>query len=131
MTKRDLGRLLYISKIIKPARGFLNRMLHVLRGMCQEEAISIDASFRQDLAWFRYFINTFNSSTSFANWSGPRNVTVFIDASLTSLGAAWGRHFYSAHLPRPVLQQHRIVIFEIIMFSLHYEYGESGGKVRQ
>ena len=38
-SKRDLqsllGKLLYVSKIVKPARGFLNRMLNTLRGMPQ------------------------------------------------------------------------------------------------
>ena len=83
MTKKDLQSLLdyilYISKIIKLAHGFLNRML---------QTPSIDTSFRQDLAWFRHFVNNFNGTTSFSNWSDPSSVKVFIEDNFCSVPLA-------------------------------------------
>ena len=52
MTKRELqsllGRLLYVSKVIQPARGFLNCMLQTLRQM-QDQRTRIDLGFKKDL----------------------------------------------------------------------------------
>ena len=55
MSKRELqsllGKLLYISKIIRPARGFLNRMLQTLWNMQGCNKVKINDNFRRDLNW--------------------------------------------------------------------------------
>ena len=40
-----LGRLLYVSKAIRPARGFLNRMLQSLRQMQDNSGVKINIEF--------------------------------------------------------------------------------------
>ena len=58
-SKRDLqsllGSLLYITKCVKPARSFLNRMLQLLRDNCHNSKILLSPEFFRDLAWFRVF----------------------------------------------------------------------------
>ena len=118
MSKKELqsllGKLLYISKIIRPARGFLNRMLQTLRNMSNMTRIKIDEEFTRDLNWFRVFVRTFNGRTSFANWEGPSDIVVHIDASLAGLGAVCSKKFYSVHLPDHIKALQRIVIFEML-----------------
>ena len=109
-----LGKLLYISKVIKPARGFLNRILNTLRSMGHRTWIAVDDDFRKDMLWFRNFVSSFNGSTTFANWAGPHDVEIHVDASLMGLGAIWDEHFYSVHLPVFVKERDRIVVFEML-----------------
>ena len=63
-----LGKLLYVSKIIKPARGFLNRMLNTLRGMPQFGKGGLDEDFVKDLNWFWLFLRGFNGSCTYSSW---------------------------------------------------------------
>ena len=67
-----LGKLLYISKVIKPARGFLNRMLKCLREM-NSSTVSVIGELQRNLMWFRKFVCSFNGTTTFANWVGSYN----------------------------------------------------------
>ena len=118
MCKRDLqsllGRLLYVSKVIKPARGFLNQMLQTLRNMTGVNRAKIDNDFRRDLNWFKQFLQSFNGKTSFANWQGPSDVTVYVNASLSGLGAVCKGQFYSVWLSESILKFDGIVIYEMI-----------------
>ena len=50
-----LGSLLYISKCVKPARFFLNRMLALLRDNHSVNKILLNQPFFQDLSWFNTF----------------------------------------------------------------------------
>ena len=117
MTKRKLqsllGKLLYINKIIQPARGFLNRMLQTLRKM-QGRRMRINSDFKKDLYWFKWFLQDFNGCTSFDNWAGQSDVECHVDASLTGLGAICGRQFYSVLLPQHMRSSERIVVYEMI-----------------
>ena len=47
-----LGSLLYITKCVKPARYFLNRMLQLLRDNVHNDIIILTLEFFKDLAWF-------------------------------------------------------------------------------
>ena len=117
MTKRELqsllGRLLYVSKVIQPARGFLNRMLQTLRQMRGFKQ-RIDISFKKDLHWFKKFLDRFNGCTTFKNWTGAPDFECFIDASLMGLGAVCGLQFYSVHLPADLKVRERIVVYEMV-----------------
>ena len=56
-----LGSLLYISKSVKPARIFLNRMLSLLRSNHNVNKILLNQPFFQ--AWFNTFLEKFNGVT--------------------------------------------------------------------
>ena len=58
-----LGSLLYISKCVKPARFFLNRILGLLRSNFEVQKILLDNAFFKDLAWFNTFLCNLNGIT--------------------------------------------------------------------
>ena len=58
-----LGYLLYITKCVKPARFFLNRMLQLLRDNVHEDIIVLNQEFFKDLAWFNTFLKSYNGVT--------------------------------------------------------------------
>ena len=69
-TKREfinlLGKLLYISRCMKGARVFLNRMLAVVRAHHNASSIYPDEGFYQDLLWFVNFVKQFNGVVTFS-----------------------------------------------------------------
>ena len=60
-----LGSLLYITKCVRPARYFLNRMLAVLRSNFDKNVIKLNHEFAQDLNWFNTFLKSYNGITYF------------------------------------------------------------------
>ena len=90
-----LGNLLYIHKCIKPARIFLNRMLHLLRDNYDKSSITLTHDFRRDLRWFVKFVRSY-SGTSFFDHK-PIEATIELDACLTGFGGRWGSWVY--HVP--------------------------------
>ena len=57
-----LGHLIYISRCIKPARLFVNRMLQLLRSIPLNNRKDLDLGFFRDLRWFTTFLDNFNGS---------------------------------------------------------------------
>ena len=85
-----LGKLLYISKIIVPARAFLNRMLACLRNSGNHKWVALSTEFQKDLSWFRKSLGTFNDTVTFHIIQEQEHIVVFVDASLRGLGVLWG-----------------------------------------
>ena len=50
--------LLYITKCVKSAHVFLNRMLQLLRDNTHNNVISLTQDFYKDLHWFNFFIQS-------------------------------------------------------------------------
>ena len=68
VTKNQLQKkisLLYITKCVKPARFFLNRMLQLLRQHTSKSTIFLNPAFHRDLNWFNIFLLQFNGVTFF------------------------------------------------------------------
>ena len=82
-----LGKLLYLAKIIIPARGFLNRMLAYLRNMGQNNTIRLGDSFSKDLAWFQRLLTVMNPEATYAMVDEQDHIDLYVDASLQGLGA--------------------------------------------
>ena len=80
-----LGSLLYITKCVRPARFFLNRMLQVLRDNHINKYICLTKEFAKDLNWFNTFLCSYNGVTFYDN--KPVQAVIELDASLTGLGA--------------------------------------------
>ena len=62
-----LGSLLYITKCVRPARFFLNRMLQVLRDNHSNGHIRLTEDFAKDLNWFNTFLCSYNGVTFYDN----------------------------------------------------------------
>ena len=92
-----LGSLLYITKCVRPARYFLNRMLQVLRENHANKHISLTVDFGKDLNWFNTFLCSYNGITFYDN--KPVQAIIALDASLTGLGAVFHNMVYALPLP--------------------------------
>ena len=92
-----LGSLLYISKCVRPARFFLNRMLQVLRDNTNNRYIVLTKEFQKDLNWFSLFLTSYNGVTMYD--SRPISKYIYLDASLTGLGGIFGNQVYTLPLP--------------------------------
>ena len=114
-SKRDLqsllGSLLYITKCVKPARSFLNRMLQLLRDNFHNSKILLSQEFFRDLAWFRVFLSQYNCVTYYDHTF--YRIPVHLDACLTGLGGKFRSMVYA--LPRPLgFKGYSIVHLEIL-----------------
>ena len=70
-TKRQLQSLLgslYITKCIRPARFFLNRMLQVLRDSHNVSYIKLSQQFHCDFNWLHVFLKQYNGVTFQCTW---------------------------------------------------------------
>ena len=106
-----LGSLLYITKYVKPAHFFLNRMLQLLRDSKLKSIIKLNENFHKDLNWFNTFLWQYNGVT-FYDHHKPHH-TVYLDASLTGFGFCFGNMVYT--LPFPLgYENYTIVHLEIL-----------------
>ena len=79
-----LGSLLYVSKYVKRARTFLNRMLMLLRENFEKDTIFLNRAFFKDLNWFHTFLRQFNGVVYYD--IKPVQAELHLDASLTGMG---------------------------------------------
>ena len=92
-----LGSLLYITKCVKPALYFLNRMLQFLRDNTHEDIIVLNSEFFKDLAWFNTFLHSYNGVTIYQ--VNPLYHRIFLDASLQGMGGCFNNYVYSLTIP--------------------------------
>ena len=94
-----LGSLLYISKCLRPARYFLNRLLQLLRNYTNSRHIVVTDEFHRDLAWFCVFLNLYNGVTMY----DPRTFhkRIYLDACLIGFGGTFDSFVYTLPLPLP------------------------------
>ena len=93
-----LGSLLYVSKCVKPARTFLNRMLQFLRSITNDSATKLTAEFCKDLNWFRTFIHQFNGVVYYD--LRPVQAELHLDACLTGFGGIFDNQCYALPIPK-------------------------------
>ena len=93
-----LGSLLYITKCVRPARFFLNRMLQVLRDGHALKHIHLTTEFHRDLNWFNTFLSSYNGVTFYDN--NQIHATIALDACFSGLGAVYKDMVYALPIPR-------------------------------
>ena len=106
-----LGSLLYITKCVKPARFFLNRMLQLLRDSTDNTRINLNVEFLRDLNWFNTFLAQYNGITF--NDNQIIHATVYLDACLQGLGGTFDKKVYALPLPLG-FKSYSIVHLEIL-----------------
>ena len=87
-----LGKLLYLHRCVIPARMFVNRLLNKLRIATNRVKVCDDV--KKDLSWFIQFLLKFNGKIIIAP-TRPHH-DLFVDASLTGVGAIWDTNVYGA-----------------------------------
>ena len=86
-----LGLLQYVSKCVRSARCFLNRMLEVLRQAHDSNHIVLNDAFHRDLVWFQIFLADYNGVSMYGHITP--DFSVDLDACLTGLGAVAKMYF--------------------------------------
>ena len=89
-----LGHLIYISRCIKPARLFVNRMLQLLRSIPSNNTKNLDLGFFRDLRWFTTFLDNFNGSVEMHLTGVAPHYNVHMDACLKGMGAICNNMVY-------------------------------------
>ena len=95
-----LEKLMYLHKIIKPARIFVNHILATFRNNLTERKIKLSKELFQNLNWLLTFLPSFNGISKIFNSPIPDNNQLFIDACLTGVGGIWGHRVYAAPIPQ-------------------------------
>ena len=93
-----LGSLLFISKCVRPARVFLNRMLQFLRLMGTQKTVTLSPEFFKDLTWFCTFLNQFNGVVYYD--LRPIQTELHLDACLTGMGGIFENQCYALPIPK-------------------------------
>ena len=95
-TKKQLqsliGSLMFIHKVVKPARYFVNRLLETLRNIENTQRMNQDVI--KDVNWFLNFLKHFNGTCTYIYT--PSNCTdiIELDAYLTGLGGRFNNQVY-------------------------------------
>ena len=90
-----LGKLLYLHRCVTASRSFVNRLLNNLRA--SPHRVTMTEEMRKDLSWFIQFLVRFNGKVLFPD--KRQEVDVYVDASLSGLGAYWNSNVYAVSRP--------------------------------
>ena len=124
VTKSDLqsllGLLLYITKCVKPARFFLNRMLQLLRDNSDQNNILLTAEFFKDLKWFQVFLTSYNGVTFYHQ--PPVRKSIYLDAFLEGLDGSYDNYIYALQIPKDS-QGYNIAPLEILNIVVALKVG--------
>ena len=113
-----IGKLLYIQKTVKPARIFVNWILATFRGASHKQKIYLNRDFHADIDWFIQFLPSFNGITFIRKNVVDETQSLFLDASLTGMGAVWRDHVYATptrEIPGFVLTIVHLEMFNVLL----------------
>ena len=124
-----LGKLLYLHRCVPASRSFVNRLLNTLRTSTYK--VIITEEMKKDLSWFIQFLVRFNGKLLFPD--KRQEIDVYVDASLSGLGAYWNNNVYA--VSRPILSTAGFNITHLemmnVMLSLRvFAHAWEGKKIR-
>ena len=85
--QRIIGKLMFINKVVKLARIFVNRLLNQLRNMGAYANMSTEV--KKDINWFCAFVEKFNGTCQYIHTPLIDMETIEFDACLTGIGACY------------------------------------------
>ena len=89
-----LGSLMFIHKVVHPARYFVNRLLEALRSM-NKEKIPMSEPVQKDINWFLKFVKSFNGTAAYMHSTLHSTDLIELDACLTGLGGRFNQWVYA------------------------------------
>ncbi len=102
--QKILGKLHFISRCVKPARLFVNRMLDTLRAAPATGVIQLSANFKKDLSWFLAFLPQYNGIHCLE--PSRHTFTLEVDSCLTGCGGICLPQYYHRTFPLFILEEH-------------------------
>ena len=110
-TKREfqslLGKLSFVSKCVRPARVFVNRLLVAVRNNLPNSArITVSGDIKRDIYWWFRFLPKYNGVSMIVSeeWSVPDGV-ISTYACLSGCGGVCGESFFHAVFPEFIQEQ--------------------------
>ncbi len=100
-----LGKLLFISKCVRPGRLFVARLLEFLRSVPKgRRRVTIPCEIKRDIKWWDEFLASYNGVSIMGdlNWSSPDSVFAS-DACLSGAGACSSEEYWHTEFPSEVL----------------------------
>ena len=100
--QRILGKLLYLSQTVKPARLFVSRMLETLRSATTQSRVKLSLDFKRDVNWFIRFLPSYNGR----HMMQPTitETPIEVDSCLTGCGGLWGNSYYHEQFPDFIME---------------------------
>ena len=89
-----IGSLMFIHKVVKPARYFINRLLDTLRNMNGSKT-RMNEAVKRDINWFLLFVEHFNGTTTSMHKRLYCSDVIELDACLTGLGGTCNQFVYT------------------------------------
>lgn len=105
------GHINHLSKAVRPARLFLNRILEALRN-AEKGPVKVDRQFKADLQWFLTFLPAFNGRTLIL--SPDPTVVIEADSSLVGGGAYMDKWCYAYRYPSDIVAHFHISQLEAL-----------------
>ena len=106
-----LGKLSFISAVVRASRIFLARMFEFLRGLPKTGRICLSEGFKKDVLWWHRFMPLFNGVSMIANrdWSSPDSVFA-TDACLLSFGGYMEseKSYFYGYFPKKFLDNPKV-----------------------
>ena len=112
-----LGRLIYIHICVKPARIFINKILHLFRTRTGRTTF-LSESFYHDIDWFITFLPSFNGVAYIQRDMMTHADSLYLDASLTGIGGVWACRVYTSPLHLLPVQGLTVVHYEMVNFVI-------------
>lgn len=101
-----VGVLHHVSKVVPPGRTFLRRMINLLSAFrSPSHPIRLNVDFRQDLAWWLAFLQSWDGVSFFRlpSLCAFRDLFVASDAAASlGFGALWRDAWFAGSWPQPV-----------------------------
>ena len=94
-----LGSLLFITKCVKHARFFLNRLLQILGDHHSKKIITLTDQSHRDISWFKNFISKFNGESFYVK--DKRDKQINLDG-----GAVYDNQNYAGKIPEKFRDLH-------------------------
>lgn len=92
-----LGKLLHISRAVKPARLFVSRMLETLRQAPVTGYVKLSEEFLLDAHWFMRFLRHYNGIHMMVQTTAETYIEV--DSCLSGCGGICGCYYYHSQFP--------------------------------
>ena len=122
-----LGSLMYIHKVVRPSRFFVNRLLQVLRDF-SGKTVPISPEIVKDVNWFLEFAQTFNGTASYMYMPLGTSDVIELDACISGLGGRFNSQIYHYQFADGVLPE-SFSIVHLEMINVLVDFGPPVGKI--
>lgn len=123
-----IGSINHISKCVRGARLFMNRLLSALR-QCNGATLEVDHEIRADIAWFDQYMISCNGTTMI-NHRAP-DIAIQVDSCLVGAAGICGEACYMYQYPRAMSERFHITQLEALncLMAIRAFTGEMSNKV--